>query len=227
MIDQGTPFEEEPLPEALRRDNMSLLTRILCFCALGRPDLEAHWRSLQSEKAFEIVRTKVSSILDNVITTAGILLATSGVFITTNSPLTYFDYSLPAPYFLLFISFMLAMIAVLTSGSSMLCWIYTDRQQTQEVTLFSLYRSHQLTKHQQLKPGGYLVVSYLLSIVIPMFFVVWSLHCFVFAMLIAGFCSQSAACRVLTVFWLVTYVANIGRISIEFMRKYMTSPKSR
>jgi len=211
MIDQGTPFEEEPLPEALRRDNMSLLTRILCFCALGRPDLEAHWRSLQSEKAFEIVRTKVSSILDNVITTAGILLATSGVFITTSSPLTYFDYSLPAPYFLLFISFMLAMIAVLTSGSSMLCWIYTDRQQTQE----------------QLKPGGYFVVSYLLSIVIPMFFVVWSLHCFVFAMLIAGFCSQSAACRVLTVFWLVTYVANIGRISIEFMRKYMTSPKSR
>jgi hypothetical protein len=75
---------------------------------------------------------------------------------------------------------MLAMIAVLTSGSSMLCWIYTDRQQTQEVTLFSLYRLHQLTKHQQLKPGGYFVVSYLLSIDIPMFFVVWSLHCFVF-----------------------------------------------
>jgi len=73
MIDQGTPFEEEPLPEALRRDNMSLLTRILCFCALGRPDLEAHWRSLQSEKAFEIVRTKVSSILDNVITTVSYL----------------------------------------------------------------------------------------------------------------------------------------------------------
>ncbi|KAG1815071.1 uncharacterized protein BJ212DRAFT_1359242 [Suillus subaureus] len=190
---------------------MSLLMRVLCFCALGRPDLEDHWKSLQSEKAFEIVRTRVSSILDNIVTTAGVLLATSGVFVTTGSPVTYFDYSSPVSYFLLLVSFMLAMIAVLTSGSSMLRWIHTDRQQTQE----------------QLKLGGYFVASYLLSIVTPMFFVVWSLHFFVFAMLIAGFCSQSPVFRALTTLWLVTYVANIGTISIEFMRKYVTSLKSR
>jgi hypothetical protein len=33
---------------------------------------------------------------------------------------------------------------------------------------------------QQLKPAGYFVLSYLLSIVTPIFFVAWSLHCFIF-----------------------------------------------
>ncbi|KAG2039156.1 hypothetical protein BDR03DRAFT_1090643 [Suillus americanus] len=133
-IDQRTPAEEEPLPEAFHHDDMSLLMRVLCFCALGRPDLEDHWKSLQSEEAFEIVRTRMCSILANVITIAGVLLATSGVFLTTGSPVTSFDYLSPAPYFLLFISFMLAMIAVLTPGSSMLRWIHTDRQWTREAS---------------------------------------------------------------------------------------------
>jgi hypothetical protein len=37
--------EERPLPEALR--HTSLLMRILCFLALGHPDLDDHWKSLQ------------------------------------------------------------------------------------------------------------------------------------------------------------------------------------
>ncbi|KAG1887693.1 hypothetical protein F4604DRAFT_1899968 [Suillus subluteus] len=197
--------EEQPLPVALRR--MSLLTRVLCFLALGRPDLDDHWKSLQSEQAFETVRSRLCSILTSTITTTSILLATSVVFVSTGSPVPYFDYTLPAPHCLLFLSLMLAVIAMLTSGSSMIRWLHADRHWTQEL----------------LKPGGYFVLFYLLSIVIPMFFVACSLHCLIFAILIAGFSSQSMICRVTTALWMVTYVINIGTILMETMWKYATS----
>ncbi|KAG2041041.1 hypothetical protein BDR03DRAFT_1007396 [Suillus americanus] len=196
------------LPETLRR--MSLLTRVLCFLALGRPDLEDHWKSLQSEQAFETVRSRLCSILDSTITTAGVLLAVSGVFVTTGSPVPYFDYTSLAPHCLFFMSLMLAMIAMLTSGSSMIRWLHSDRHWTRE----------------QLKPGGYFVLSYLLSIVTPMFFVAWSLHCFIFAMVIAGFCSQSTICRVVTALLLILYVVNIGTMLIQSMWKYATASSS-
>ncbi|KAG2140855.1 hypothetical protein BD769DRAFT_122601 [Suillus cothurnatus] len=123
--------EEQPLPEALRRT--SFFTRVLCFLALGRPDLEDHWKSLQSEQAFETVRTRLSSILASNITTAGILFTISSVFVTTGSPVPYFDYTSPAPHCLLFMSLMLAVIALLTSSSSIIRWVHTDRHWTQEV----------------------------------------------------------------------------------------------
>ncbi|KAG1815082.1 uncharacterized protein BJ212DRAFT_254182 [Suillus subaureus] len=208
VIADPRTLPEEHLPEALRR--MSLLTRVLCFLALGRPDLEDHWKSLQSDQAFEIVRSRLCSILDSTITTAGILLAISGVFVTTGPTVPYFDYTSPVPHCLFFMSLMLAMIAMLTSGSSMIHWLHSDRHWTQE----------------QLKPGGYFVMSYLLSIVTPIFFVAWSLHCFIFAMVIAGFCSQSAICRVVTAFLLVLYVINIGTMFIQSMWKYATTSSS-
>jgi hypothetical protein len=141
--------EERPLPEALRRT--SLLMRVLCFLALGRSDLEDHWKSLQSEQAFETVRTRLCRILASTITTvscptlrelnpvltffnkAGILLTISGVFVTTGSPVPYFDYTSPASHGLLFMSLMFVTIALLTSGSSMIRWAHTDRHWTQEV----------------------------------------------------------------------------------------------
>ncbi|KAG2041039.1 hypothetical protein BDR03DRAFT_946834 [Suillus americanus] len=203
--DKKALAEEQPLPEALRRT--SLLTRVLCFLALGRPSLEDHWKSLQSEQAFETVRSRSCSILASTITTASVLLATSVVFVSTGSPVPYLDYTSPAPHCLLFISLMLAIIAMLTSGSSMMRWLHADRQWTQE----------------QLKQGGYFVLFYLLSIVTPILFVNWSLHCFIFAILITGFCSPSTVCRVATAFWLVTYVVNIGTILMQSMWKYTTS----
>ncbi|KAG2041038.1 hypothetical protein BDR03DRAFT_1089364 [Suillus americanus] len=204
-LDQRALVDEQPLPEALRRT--SLLMRVLCFLALGRPSLEDHWKSLQSEQAFETVRSRSCSILASTITTASVLLATSVVFVSTGSPVPYLDYTSPAPHCLLFISLMFAMITILTSGSSMIRWLHTDRQWTRE----------------QLKPGGYFVLSYLLSIVTPILFVAWSLHCFIFAILITGFCAQSTICRVATAFWLVTYVVNIGTIVMQSMWKYATS----
>ncbi|KAG1900346.1 uncharacterized protein F5891DRAFT_312150 [Suillus fuscotomentosus] len=200
--DKTALAEEQPLPEALRRTSLS--TRVLCFLALGRPDFDDHWKSLQSDQAFETIRSRSCSILASTITTATVLLATSVVFVSTASPVSYFDYTSPAPYCLLFISLMLAMMAILTSGSSMIRWLHTDRQWTQE----------------QLKLGGYFVFSYLLSIVTPIFFVAWSLHCFIFAMLIAGFCSHSTIYLIVTALWLVMYVVNIGTILMQSMWKY-------
>ncbi|KAG1869069.1 hypothetical protein DFJ58DRAFT_911392 [Suillus subalutaceus] len=200
--DQSILAEDRMLPGTLR--DTSFLTRVLCLFALGRLDLEAHWGSLQSEEAFKNVREKLCSILTNTITAAGLLLATSGVFVTTVSPAPYFDYTSPAPYFLLFISLMMAMIAMLTSGLSMMRWLHADRQCTQE----------------QIKPGGFFLLSYLLSMVMPMFFVGLSLNCFIFAMLIAGFYSQDTVCRILTAVWLVAYVVSVGSMSIEFMWKF-------
>jgi hypothetical protein len=197
--------EEQLLPEYLRRT--SLLMRVLCFLALGRPDLDDHWKSLQSEQAFETVRTTLCSILTSTIATAGVLLAISGVFVTTGSPAPYFDYASPVPHCLIFLSFMLAIIALLTSSSNMIRWVHADRHWTQE----------------QLKLGDCFVWLYLFSIVTPMFFVAWSLHCFIFAMVITGFSSQSVICRVVTVVWLVIYVINIGTILMETMWRYAAS----
>ncbi|KAG1788404.1 hypothetical protein EV424DRAFT_1109633 [Suillus variegatus] len=180
--DQTALAEEQPLPEALR--HTSLLTR-----------------SLQSDQAFETIRSRSCSILASTITTATVLLATSVVLVSTASPVSYFNYTSPAPHCLLFISLMLAMMAILTSGSSTIRWLHTDRQWTQE-------------------PGGYFVFSYLLSIVTPIFFVAWSLHCFIFAMLIARFCSHNTIYLIVTALWLVMYVVNIGTILMQSMWKY-------
>ncbi|KAG2058203.1 hypothetical protein BDR06DRAFT_106629 [Suillus hirtellus] len=141
--DKTALAEEQPLPEALRRTSLS--TRVLCFLALGRPDFDDHWKSLQSNQAFETIRSRSCSILASTITTATVLLATSVVFISTASPVSYFNYTSPAPYCLLFISLMLAMMAILTSGSSMIRWLHTDRQWTQEIGLFLPYWLHNLT----------------------------------------------------------------------------------
>ncbi|KAG2131758.1 hypothetical protein DEU56DRAFT_902407 [Suillus clintonianus] len=160
----GTPGErslrdrEQVLPESLCYT--SSITRVLCFVAIGRPDLEDHWESLQSDEAFE---------------KASLLLTTSGIFVTTGSPVSYLEYNSPATYFLLFMSLMMAMIAMLTSGLNMIRWLQADRQWTRE----------------QLMPGGYFLLSYLLSIVMPILFVGLSLNCFIFAMLVAGFYSQN------------------------------------
>ncbi|KAG1849648.1 hypothetical protein DFJ58DRAFT_794668 [Suillus subalutaceus] len=174
--DPRTLAEEQPLPEACRPTSLSM--RVVCFSALGHPDLVAHWKSLQSEEAFETVRSRLCSILACTMTTAGVILALTGVFVTTGSPVSYLDYTTPAPHCLLVTSLMLAMIALLTSGSSMMRWVNTNRHWAQQSP--------------------------------PVFFVAWSLHCFMFAMLIVGFSSQSMICRAITAFWLVTYVINIG-----------------
>jgi hypothetical protein len=65
---------------------------------------------------------------------ASVLLATSVVFVSTGSPVPYFDYTSPAPRFLLIISLMLAMTTMLTSGSSLIRWLHADRQWTQDVS---------------------------------------------------------------------------------------------
>ncbi|KAG2058223.1 hypothetical protein BDR06DRAFT_950662 [Suillus hirtellus] len=195
----------EPLPEALR--STSLVMRVLCFLALGCPNLDDHWKSLQSEQTFEIIGSRLCSILTSTITTASVLLAISSVFVSTASPVSYFDYTLPVPYCLLFISLMLAMVAMLTSGSSMIRWLHADRHWIQE----------------QLKQGDYFVLSYLLSMATPIVFVVCSLNCFIFGMLMAGFSSQSMICRAVTALWLVTYAVNVGTIMMEAMWKYATS----
>ncbi|KAG1746041.1 uncharacterized protein EDB91DRAFT_1120356 [Suillus paluster] len=196
---------EQTLPVSLR--NTSTFTRVLCCFALGRPDLEDHWESLQSADSFEIMRGRMYSILTVNVTAAGLLLATSGVFVTTSSPVPDFDYTMSGSYFPLFMSLMLAMIAMLTSGLSMIRWQRAERQRTRE----------------QFESGGYFLLSYLLSIVMPMFFVVASLNCFVVAMAIAGFYSQNMVCRTLTALWLVMYVVSIGMILMGLVWKYVNN----
>ncbi|KAG1881944.1 hypothetical protein C8R48DRAFT_682830 [Suillus tomentosus] len=211
----GTPderaqvTEEQTIPASLR--DASSFTRVLCFLALGRADLEDHWESLQSKEEFEDVRKKLCSILSNTVSVASLLLATSGVFVSTGSPVPYFNYSTPATQSLLFMSLVLAMIAVLTSGLSMIRWLHTDQQWSRE----------------QLRTGGYFLFSYLLSIIMPISFVGICLNCFIFAMLIAGFNFQNTVCRVITALWLVIYAICIGALLMEFAWRYAKSHKSR
>ncbi|KAG2057452.1 hypothetical protein BDR06DRAFT_951606 [Suillus hirtellus] len=193
------PRRELPPPEFT-----SLVMNVLIFLAFGCSDLHDHWNSLQSDRAFEALRRKLCSILGSTITTASVLLAISVAFVSTASPVPYLDYSTPAPYCLLFMSLMLAIIAILTSGSSMMRWLHTDRRWIQK----------------QLKQSRFLVVFHLLSIIVPIFFVVCSLNCLVSAMMTAGLSSHSTASRAVTVFCLIIYVLNIGTILMEAVWKY-------
>ncbi|KAG1746035.1 uncharacterized protein EDB91DRAFT_1246159 [Suillus paluster] len=155
------------------------------------------------------MRGRICSILTVAITAAGLLLATSGVFVTTSSPVSYFDYSSPASYFLFLMSLMLAMIAMLTSGLSMIRWQRADRQRTRE----------------QLESDGCFLLSCLLSIVVPMFFAFLSLNCFVAAMATVGFYSSNTVCRTLTALWLVIYVVSIGSTSMGLVWNYANSSR--
>jgi hypothetical protein len=67
VIADPRALAEKPFPDALHRT--TLLTRVLCFLAFGRPGLEDHWKSLQSDQTFETVRSKSCSILASTITT--------------------------------------------------------------------------------------------------------------------------------------------------------------
>lgn len=203
LICQSTPPPRElPPPEVT-----SLVMSVLTFLAFGCSNLHDHRNSLQSKRAFEVLRRKLCSILGSTITTASVLLAISVTFVSTTSPVPYLDYSAPAPYRLLFMSLMLAMLAILTSGSSMMRWLHTDRWCIQK----------------QLEHGGFLVLFHLLSIIVPIFFVVCSLNCLVSAILTAGLSSHSMACRTVTASCLVIYILHIGSIVMEAVWKYHTS----
>ncbi|KAG1731692.1 hypothetical protein EDB19DRAFT_1736846, partial [Suillus lakei] len=142
---------EEPLPEALRAIMMKPPMRLLCLFALGRLDLEDHWKSLQSDEAF-----------GSTITIASTLTVLSGGFKATGS-VNYFDYTSPASYLAFFATLMFALTTILISCLSAKSWLHADRHRAQE----------------QLKQGGYHVVSYLLSIFAPMLSVALSLTCFI------------------------------------------------
>ncbi|KAG1730897.1 hypothetical protein EDB19DRAFT_1912736 [Suillus lakei] len=164
---------EEPFPEGLqvRAIITKSPTRLLRLFALRRADLEDHWKSLQSDEAFASVKTMVNFILGITVTMAGILTVLSGGFKATPGSVNYFNYTSPAPYLMLFATLIFAVVAMILSLLSAISWFRTNRHQAQE----------------QLKRGGYHVVSYLLSIFAPVLFVALSLTCFVSATLAAGF----------------------------------------
>ncbi|KAG1820746.1 hypothetical protein EV424DRAFT_1347110 [Suillus variegatus] len=74
--DERTLTKEQIIPASLR--DTSSFTRVLCFLALGRPDLEDHWESLQSKEGFEDVRKKLCSILSNTISVISTILTLNG-----------------------------------------------------------------------------------------------------------------------------------------------------
>ncbi|KAG2109519.1 hypothetical protein DEU56DRAFT_920325 [Suillus clintonianus] len=197
-----------PLPVALR--DISLPTRGICFFFSGYPNLKKYWGSLQSDQEFEAVKTRNCSILANAITGGGVVLAINGVFVTTSSPVTDIDYTSPAPYFLSLTSRMFAMIAMVISGLSMMRWLHADRERTKE----------------QVRRGGYFLISHLLSIVTPMFFLALSMSLFFLAILIAGFSSQSITCLIVTALWMVAYIIGIGAVSVEWVFAWRHAPAS-
>ncbi|KAG2057423.1 hypothetical protein BDR06DRAFT_1018959 [Suillus hirtellus] len=195
----------------------SRVMNVLIFWAFGYSNLHDLWNSLQSDRAFEALRRKLCSILGNTITTASVLLAISVAFVSTASPVPYLDYSTPVPYCLLFMSLMLATIAILASGSSMMRWLHTDRWCIQK--LLSLVppivdnRAYILRcLFSELSRIGCVAPSFSAfpgpSWISPP------------AMLTAGLSSHSTACRAVTAFCLVIYVLNIGTILMEAVWKY-------
>jgi hypothetical protein len=194
--------EEQPLPEALRCT--SLFMRVLCFLALGRTDLDDLWKLLQSEQAFETIRSRLCSILASIITTVSYLTLRE-----LNTALTYshqgerhsrsrwcfHHYGLSCVILWLYVtrsSLFSLYIAYARHDCDDDIWLEHDTLATHWSPLDSRGKGH--SRHpactdwpkydQQLKPGGYFVLSYLFSIVSPMFFVALFLHCFIFGQLL-------------------------------------------
>ncbi|KAG1897107.1 uncharacterized protein F5891DRAFT_1192284 [Suillus fuscotomentosus] len=201
------PRRELPPPEFT-----SLVMNVLIFLAFGCSDLHDHWNSLQSDRAFEALRRKLCSILGSTITTASVLLAISVAFVSTASPVPYLNYSTPTPYCLLFMSLMLAIIAILTSGSSMVRWLHTDRRWIQKI----LGRVPPIVDNR----------AYILRCLFPELSRIWCVApsfsavpdpswISPTAMMTAGLSSHSTASRAVTAFCLIIYVLNIGTILME------------
>ncbi|KAF5311932.1 hypothetical protein D9619_002311 [Psilocybe cf. subviscida] len=82
----------------------TLVFRVLCICAYGQPRLDFMWASIKlAEEGDEDVwidgRKRTSEQQNNILVLAGLLLATSSVFITTLPPNpTFLDWTRRGPY---------------------------------------------------------------------------------------------------------------------------------
>ncbi|KAG1763328.1 hypothetical protein EDD22DRAFT_887781 [Suillus occidentalis] len=208
--DKRALAEEQPLPETLC--HMSLLMRVICFLALGRPDLDDHWKSLHSEQAFETVRSKLCSILASTITAASVLLAISGVFVSTGSPVPSFDYTSPAPHCLLF-------VAHACHDRDVNIWLEYDTLGTHRSAL-----DPRATQARRLLRLVLPVVDsrpHILRCLVPELFHV----CDVDSRLLLP--KHNLSRRHCALRRLVTYVVNVGTILIDFLWKYAKSLKPR
>jgi hypothetical protein len=174
--------------------------RVICILALGRPDLDDHWKSLHSEQAFETVRSRLCSILASTITAVSCpcpreLRPTLTYSYKGKCPPRYQwcfrQYGLSCAILWLHItrsSLPALFVAHARHDRDVDIWLKHDTLGTHRSTLDSRGKGHSCHAactdwpqyDQQLKPGGYFVLSYLLSIVTPIFFVAWSLNCFMF-----------------------------------------------
>ncbi|KAF9218803.1 hypothetical protein BS17DRAFT_480074 [Gyrodon lividus] len=62
------------------------LWSLLCLASVSKPDLQQHWESKQTDELWKKQADMVVSRLSNSITAAGLILATTTVFMTTVPP---------------------------------------------------------------------------------------------------------------------------------------------
>ncbi|KAF9240170.1 hypothetical protein BU15DRAFT_61507 [Melanogaster broomeanus] len=88
------------------------LWAILCLASVSKPNLESHWRSKQTDELWREQEYMIVSRLSNCNTAAGLILATTAVFLTTTPPMYEWNYLQPVPNFLFYMALCHALMSL-------------------------------------------------------------------------------------------------------------------
>ncbi|KAG1759702.1 hypothetical protein EDD22DRAFT_130934 [Suillus occidentalis] len=89
--------------------------QVLCVIAVSRPSLE-HWGDTKTPEWKEHVRVMINRFQNSNIT-AGLVLATTALFLTSNPPLTMMAFDTRASYVFAMMAFSAALLSVISGAA--------------------------------------------------------------------------------------------------------------
>ncbi|OAX34218.1 hypothetical protein K503DRAFT_463960 [Rhizopogon vinicolor AM-OR11-026] len=138
--------EHRPLPDCWKPPKnraLVVLFTILCLLSVARPTLDDHWRSKINEEEWEKHKKIVMERLNNTNITAGLVLTSSSIFLSTTPPLTsILPYTIHSCYILSLGSFAHALCSLLFGLATVNIYGAADRKRARDVltaTRFRLY----------------------------------------------------------------------------------------
>ncbi|KAG1838613.1 hypothetical protein C8R48DRAFT_742617 [Suillus tomentosus] len=163
--------------------------RIMCVVAVSRMSLE-HWRDTHNEEWKEHVSVMVNRFQNSNVT-AGLVLATTALLLTTNSPVTsLMVFDTAASYVFAMISFSAALLSVI-SGAAV-------------VVIYETSTVHKDMEHLRSPLAVCLCVSELAEVFLLMMHKIF----FGAALFIACFCSGNDLVQVITAIGCLAFVLN-------------------
>ncbi|KIJ61278.1 hypothetical protein HYDPIDRAFT_116298, partial [Hydnomerulius pinastri MD-312] len=107
----------------------------LCLASVSKPDLNDHWISKQTDELWQKQSDVIVSRLGNSNTAAGLILATTAVFMTTVPPMQTWNYLEQAPNFLCYLALCHALMSIWFGSWLMIVYQTTTRKWAVEVLM--------------------------------------------------------------------------------------------